>query len=157
MPSGISVGIPTNPGAGFAPAQKVIVMINSLYSFGDVEANNPPKNSVRDIVANVLRADGGACYSEMEAYLLPPGVSGSKFFDQAYAVSVLLKHDRDGEGQIAKVMVNTPTLKHRTLWDVLQQVLRTAGFKMSHGRLAGLIENRSDETEKADDGQPDIG
>ena len=131
-------------------------MVNSLYSFADVEANNPPQHTIRDTVAGILRADGGACYAEMEAYLLPPGVSGSKFFDQAYAVKVLLKHDREGEGQIAKIMVNTPTLKHRTLWDVLQQVLRTAGFKMRHGRLAGLIENRPDSDEQEDDGQPDI-
>lgn len=129
-------------------------MVNSLYNFADVEANNPPAQSIRDTVAAVLRADGGACYAEMEAYLLPPGVSGSKFFDQAYAVSVLMAHDRDGDGQIAKIMANTPTLKHRTLWDILQSVLRGAGFKMKHGRLAGLLENRTDERE--DDGQPDI-
>jgi hypothetical protein len=131
-------------------------MVNSLYSFTDVESNNPPKQSIRDSVASVLRADNGACYAAMEVYLLPPGDSGSKSFDQAYAVNVLMQYDRDGEGQIAKIMANTPTLKHRTLWDILQSVLRGAGFKMRHGRLAGLLENRPNEEEKGDDGQPDI-
>ncbi len=131
-------------------------MVNSLYSFADVEANNPPKSTVSDSVVNVLRGQDGACYAEMEPYLLAPGVSGSRFFDQAYAVDVLLRHDREGDGMIAKIMVNTPTLKRRTLWDVLQKVLRTTGFKMRHGRLVGLLEHRPDEEPKEDDGQPDI-
>jgi hypothetical protein len=130
-------------------------MVNSLYNFADVEANNPPQQSVRDVVAAVLRADNGACYADMEIYLMPPGEAGSKYFDQAYAVGVLMQHDRDGDGEIARIMANTPTLKHRTLWDVLQQVLRGAGFKMRHGRLDGLLEHRPSE-EKDDDGQPDI-
>jgi hypothetical protein len=131
-------------------------MVNSLYNFGDVEANNPPKQHIRDMVAAVLRADNGACYADMEAYLLPPGVTGSKSFDQAFSVRVLLDHDKDTGGHIASAMAATPTLKHRTLWDTLQTVLRNSGFKMRHGRLAGLLENRQTETENGDDGQPDL-
>lgn len=132
-------------------------MTSSLYSFTDVEANNPQKLTLRDLIATVLRKDKGRCYAEMEPYLLAPGVSGSRYFDQAYAVQVLLTHDREGDGQLAKIMVNTPTLKHRTLWDELQFVLRKSGFKMKHGRLIGLLEHRPKaDDEKEDDGQPDI-
>ena len=129
-------------------------MVNSLYSFVDVEAKNPSTLTLRDIVKNVLRADSGSCYAEMEPYLMAPGISGSRSFDQAYAVQVLLDHDRNGDGEIAKILVNTPTLKHRSLWDVLQVVLRSTGFKMRHGRLVGLLEHKAEE--KDDDGQPDI-
>ena len=129
-------------------------MVNSLYSFVDVEAKNPSNLTIRDIVKNVLRSDNGACYAEMEPFLMAPGVSGSRSFDQAYAVRILLDYDRDGDGEIAKVLVSTPTLKHRNLWDILQHVLRSTGFKMKHGRLIGLLEHKPED--KEDDGQPDI-
>lgn len=131
-------------------------MVNSLYRFSDVEAQNPSKDTIQEAIRSTLRANDDACYVDMEPYLMAPGVSGSRYFDQAYAVSVLLAHDREGAGRIAKIMVETPTLKQRGLWDELQKVLRKAGFKMKHGRLAGLLENRPDPNEKEDDGQPDI-
>ena len=133
-------------------------MVNSLYSFIDVEAQTASPSTLRDIVKGVLRADSGACYAEMESYLMPPGVSGSRSFDQAYAVKVLLKHDANLEGQIATKMVDTPTLNHRALWDILQNVLRSSGFRMKHGRLVGLLEHKKDPAQEDNDsaGQPDI-
>lgn len=130
-------------------------MVHSLYSFIEVEAKKASPSTLRDIVKGVLRADDGACYSEMESYLMPPGVSGSRSFDQAYAVKVLMKYDAKNEGQIATKMADTPTLNHRALWDILQNVLRSSGFKMRHGRLVGLLEHQKDEDENGG-GQPDI-
>ena len=129
-------------------------MVNSLYSFTEVEAKTASPSTLREIVKSVLRADDGVCYSEMEAYLMPPGVSGSRAFDQAYAVKVLMSHDAEQKGQIATKMADTPTLNHRALWDILQNVLRSSGFKMKHGRLVGILEHKKDEND--DDGQPDI-
>lgn len=128
---------------------------NSLYRFSDVEAQNPTSPTISDAIKNVLRANNDACYIEMEQYLLPPGVTGSKYFDQANAVRVLLDHDRDGDAALTRMMAETTTLKQRQLWDYLQRVLRNAGFKMKHGRLAGLLEGPSTAKEN-DDGQPDI-
>ena len=132
---------------------------NSLYRFSEVEAQNPTSPTISNAIKHVLRAKDSngvkdACYIEMEPYLLPPGVTGSKFFDQANAVRVLLDHDRDGDAVLTKMMAETPSLKQRQLWDYLQRVLRQAGFKMKHGRLAGLIEGPTKKDD--DDGQPDI-
>ena len=129
-------------------------MVHSLYSFAEVEAKTASPSTLREIVKNILRANDGSCYSEMEAYLMPPGVSGSRYFDQAYAVKVLMKHDATQEGQIATRMADTPTLNHRALWDILQSVLRSSGLKMKHGRLIGLLEHKKDADENG--GQPDI-
>ena len=131
-------------------------MSHSLYSFIDVEAKTASPSTLRDIVKGVLRADDGACYSAMELYLMPPGISGSRSFDQAYAVKVLMVHDGKQEGQIATKMADTPTLNHRALWDILQNVLRSSGFKMRHGRLVGLLEHKKPEEDENGGGQPDI-
>ena len=143
-------------------------MKNSVYSFVDVESRNPKKDTILEAVLSVLRADNGACYSAMEQYILPPGVTGSKFFDQAYAVGVLLEYDQQEEKRIMKMREQTPGLNERLLWDVLQKALRVAGFKMRHGRLAGLLEKPITADDKSEsnavevesdpgvDGQPDI-
>ncbi len=66
-----------------------------------------------------------------------------------------MKHDAKNEGQIATKMADTPTLNHRAVWDILQNVLRSSGFKMRHGRLVGLLEHKKEE-EDENGGQPDI-
>lgn len=120
-------------------------MVNSLYNFLDVEAKNPPKRTLRDDIKSVLRADNAACYVDMEPYLIDPGVSGSKFYDQAYAVDVLLKHDAKGAGRIANAMAETPTLRQRGLWIQLAKVLEETGFDLKRGRLVGLLEHKQPE------------
>ena len=139
-----------------------------MYNFADVEAKIASPITIREIVKNVLRTDDGACYSEIEAYLMPPGRTGSRQFDQAHAVMRLLEHDDmatpdDQLGAIAKIMKATPTLRERALWDILQSVLRSSGFKMRHGRLTGLLEHKVDpktgevvSSNGDEDGQPDI-
>jgi hypothetical protein len=131
-------------------------MVHSLYSFIEVEAKKASPSTLREIVKGVLRADDGACYSDMEPFLMPPGTSGSRSFDQAYAVDVLLAHDARQKGQIAIKMVDTQTLNRRALWDILQNVLRSSGFKMRHGRLVGLLEHKKSEEDENGGGQPDI-
>ncbi len=133
-------------------------MVNSMYSFCDVESKAASPSTLKDAVLGVLRANDGECYSSLEVYLMPPGVSGSRSFDQAYAVSTLLEFDRSGDGMIARILANTPNIKHRSLWDVLQVVLRGSGFKMKHGRLVGLLEHNPDSKDDTakEDGQPDI-
>ena len=130
-------------------------MGTSLYSFAEVEAKNPSPSTVRDIVKSILR-NYPDCYADMEPWLMPPGKSGSKSFDQAEAVRILLEYDKESGGQIASTMVNTPSLTRRTLWDVLQSVLRSAGFKLKHGRLVGLLEDMREQEGNDDQGQPDI-
>lgn len=132
-------------------------MATSLFKFSEVEAKKASPATINQIVKDVLRAKDDACYVEMERFLLPPGVSGSKAFDQAYAVGVLLNHDAKNGGRLAVVM-ESQGLSRRLLWDRLQAVLRSVGFHIKHGRLVGLIEDlrSKEEAENGDIGQPDI-
>jgi hypothetical protein len=132
-------------------------MAKALYRFSDVEAKKAAPATVIDAVRGVLSAAEDACYCEIERFLLPPGVSGSRTFDQAYAVDALLKHDALHGGRIATIMESTG-MSRRLLWDRLQGVLRRAGFQMSHGRLTGLLEDFSEQKKNGKDepGQPDI-
>ncbi len=134
-----------------------VVNRKSLYKFSEVEAKQASPTTINQIVKDVLRANDDACYTDMEQWLLPPGVSGSRSFDQAYAVETLLTHDAKNGGRIAVIMVSQ-RLSHRMLWDRLQTVLRGVGFKLSHGRLVGLLEDKSASKDDNgnDSGQPDI-
>jgi len=127
-----------------------------LFSFSDVEAKKASPTTLNQIIKDVLRDNNDACYADMEPFLLPPGISGSKTFDQAYAVEALLKHDAKNGGRIAVVM-ESQRLSRRMLWDRIQSVLRSVGFKVSHGRIVGLLEDKSGENgDNNDSGQPDI-
>lgn len=131
-------------------------MVNSMYNFADVEAKLASPATIKELVKNVLRANDGACYAEIEKFLMPPGKTGSRAFDQAHSVITLLKHDAEHESAIATVMAATPTLNERILWDILQSVLRGVGFKMQHGRLTGLLEHKPKKDGDDNSGQPDI-
>lgn len=128
-------------------------MATSLFRFSEVEAKTAKPLVVNQLIKDILKADSDSCYVEMEKFLMPPGVTGSKSFDQAYAVSTLIKHDAMQEGLLAAAMESTSQLTHRLLWDRLQHVLRSAGFSVSHGRLVGVISPPED---RKSDGQPDI-
>lgn len=131
-------------------------MGTSLFSFNDVESKNPPSHTILTAVKDVLRANNGACYSDIEPLIMPPGRSGSRSFDQAYAVSVLLEHDENLERRIVSIMEKS-NLSRRMLWDKLQKALKDTGFKMKNGRLVGILEDmRSEEEKNGDTGQPDI-
>jgi len=133
-------------------------MSTSLYNFAEVEAKKASPLAINDHIRAVLRGNESACYSELEPYLIPPGVSGSRQFDQAYAVSVLLKHDAKHNDSLINIALRETSLSHRALWDRLQSVLRRAGFQMKHGRLIGVLEDKSGKNgdENDDQGQPDI-
>ena len=114
----------------------------SLWKFSDVEAKKASPATTREIIKETLKASDDACAAEIERYLIPPGVSGSREYDHAYAVGVLLKHDAMNGGRIATVMEATG-LSRRMLWDELVKVYRSVGFQFKHGRLVGLLEDKS--------------
>lgn len=119
-------------------------MSNSLWKFSDVEAKKASPATTREIIKEILKADDDACANEIERFLIPPGVAGSREYDHAYAVGVLLKHDAIHGGRIATVMEATG-LARRMLWDELVKVYRNVGFQFKHGRLVGLLEDKSNE------------
>ena len=114
----------------------------NLWKFSDVEAKKASPTTTREIIKELLKANDDACASEIERFLIPPGPSGSREYDHAYAVSTLLKHDELNGGRIATVMESTG-LSRRMLWDELVKVYRQVGFQFKHGRLVGLLEDKS--------------
>ena len=125
----------------------------SIYDIVEVAAKTAKPTTIRSAIRTVLLANGGECYRAVEPFLVPPGKSGSRSFDQAYAVNTLLNCDSEQDGTINTIMLEGG-MTHRLLWDHLQAELRNIGFKMSHGRLTGLLEHKSKPEE--DSGQPDI-
>lgn len=120
-------------------------MPNSLLKFSDVANKNATPATLRAAQLDVLTADDDACATEIEPYLTPPGVKGSREWDHCEAMNILLKHDALHGGRIASIMVSS-NLSHRMLWQPLVDVYRKAGFKMSHGRLIGVLEDKSDDS-----------
>jgi hypothetical protein len=116
----------------------------ALFPFSDVEANRPTVTTLRENVRQVMKADKDACATAMERFMLPPGPSGSREYDHAYAVDTLLQYDAKHGGYIASVMVATG-LSRRMIFDEIVKVYRKAGFKVSHGRIVGLLEDQTAE------------
>lgn len=129
--------------------------MGSLFNFTDVLAKNATTKNIQDAINDVLKSDDNACYNEMEPRLLPPGIAGSRFYDQAAAVAILLSHDKVHGGIIHTMMVEK-RLNERMLWDLMYKALRKAGFKMKSGRLIGLLEDKSDQNGEEAQGVPDI-
>ena len=123
-------------------------MSNAVFSFCDVENKVAKPAVINEIIGAIMREDNGACYTEMEPYLLNPGKNGSRSFDQAECIFILLAHDRKKGEQLADILAEKPNLTKRHLWSHLSAVLRKAGFLMSHGRVAGLLEHKDTATEE---------
>ena len=103
--------------------------------FADALARVPQKaKHVRDRIKDLLLRKRD-CYLEMEPYLIEPGVSGSKYFDQHYAVLVLLKYDAANGKHVASFR-----LTEKLLYNQLVRVLKEAGFLFKYGRIIGLKE-----------------
>ena len=129
--------------------------MKSLFKFSDVEAKKATPQTLRQIVKDVIQADDDACWAEMEPFLIPPGRSGSREYDHAYAVGVLLKHDAQHGGRIATVMEATG-MPRRMIWDEVVKVCRQVGFRFHNGRLIGLLEDKSNENGGNDAGSDDV-
>ena len=131
------------------------MMTINLYDFGEVESKKETPRTINEKIKRLMRGDhlseddkskGGkqkGAYSEMEAYLKAPGVTGSTQFDHAYAVSILLKHDKKDDGYLQGMLDDT-LLTHMDIWYRIQVVMRQVGFDMKNGRLVGVaIEDES--------------
>jgi len=115
--------------------------MSALFNFDDVLAKNATSATKVDMVIGVLKSAERACYEEMEPRLMPPGIAGSRFFDQSVAVQILLKHDKEHKGSL-HVLMHENHLSERMLWELLSKALRKVGFKMKSGRLVGLLEHK---------------
>jgi hypothetical protein len=138
----IPMGVPHLP-KGRGSIGLVFIMSKSLFKFSDVEAKKASPATTREIIRSILKANDDACATELERFMMSPGVAGSREYDHAYAVGVLLAHDADHGGALARMMADTPALSRRMLWDWLVRVYVSAGFQFKHGRMVGLLEDKS--------------
>lgn len=119
-------------------------MKNTQFNIGDVIAKNPSALSINQEIKKVLNND--ELWAEMEPYLIDPGVTGSKQFDQMRAVDCLLKHDKLKDGVINRSMDQIASLNEKAIWSRMQSVLKQVGFDMHHGRISGThLEHKKDE------------
>lgn len=56
-------------------------MATSLYRFSEVKAKKASPATLNNMIKDVLRKNNDVCYIELERFLLPLGVAGSKAFD----------------------------------------------------------------------------
>lgn len=112
--------------------------MTSIFSFSAVEAKRPTTESLRELIRLVMKADNDACSDEMTPYMLPPGICGSREYDHARTVDILLRHDALAGGNVAASM-KANKMSERMLFDEIVKVYRKAGFKLSHGRIVGLL------------------
>lgn len=112
-------------------------MTTSLYSYGEVEAKIAKPQTLTLIIKDLLRADGEACYAEMEPFLRGAANTGSTQFDHANAVGILMLHDKKHGGRL-HIFAKEKKLTDREVWDRLNGVLDRSGFKFANGKLVGL-------------------
>ena len=125
----------------------------SIYNINNVVSNDKVEYmKIKDVIKEILLADENKCWSEIEPYIISPGVCGSRSFDQHQAVCILRTHDVQ-----AKIPLGVPD---RLLWTEMYKVLQYIGFKVQYGRITGLLEYRKPEKSQEDDslnpGEPDI-
>ena len=115
------------------------------YDFGRVEASVAKPAAVGEAIRELLRVPD--VWASVESYLKPPGECGSKSYDQANVIRNLLEWDQelngsgeDGEGRIPQF-----GLSDRDLWTIVYRELPKAGFKVSQGRIVGLLEHTKTE------------
>lgn len=130
-------------------------MSTSIFKFSEVEAKKASPQTLRQGIKDVIQADNDACWMDMEPYLIPPGVAGSREYDHAYAVDVLLKHDAKHGGRIFLFMESN-RMPRRMVWDEVVKVCRQVGFRFHNGRLVGLLEDKSNENGSDNAGADDI-
>lgn len=100
-------------------------------------------SSLRNEVREALHND--ALYLKLADYFSPPGVTGSKAYDQGVAVQKMLDWDVEKNGG----KITAYKASHRELWVHIYAVLGGA-FQVSHGRIVGLLEVKPADPEQAE-------
>lgn len=114
-------------------------------TFAQAERAIGTPTALRAEVRSALRND--TIFNEISPYLQPPGVCGSKGYDQGVAADRLLSWD--AKHNAGKIALFKPS--HRELWGHMYAVL-SAVFQTSQGRVMGLLESKPanpEETEAA--------
>lgn len=108
--------------------------------FSEVEARRASPKTVQMDIREVIKANEDACWEDMKRYLIAPGVTGRKQWDQAYAMEILLQHDKKLGGTLTDSILGGD-LTYESLWTNLQRVLVKAGYKLQRGFIVDLLES----------------
>lgn len=115
-------------------------------NFGDAMASRANPKQIGETVRNAMTNQD--CWAAIEPFALPPGLCGSKSFDQANIVRELKDWDAaHNNGKVAAF-----GMSDRVLWNYIYRELSKV-FQTSHGRVLGLLEDKS----KQEDGAPGNG
>lgn len=114
-----------------------------VVTFAAAEAEVAKPSTLRDAIRSALRND--SLYQEISPYLEPPGVAGSKGYDQGIATQKLYDWDAKHNKGVIKAMEPC----HRKLWLQLYGVLGGV-FQVRGGRVVGLLEHKPEDREAAE-------
>ena len=106
----------------------------ALYNPNDVLDNKPSKLTIRERIKPVVLDK--LCWNEMEPMLMG-NFSGSRSFDHAYAVDVLLVHDERLGNHIHACMTSSPMQNRAQVWQHLSKVIADIGFEFQGGVMIG--------------------
>ena len=108
------------------------------FSFADAGSSHARPARIRELLREIMR--NPELWESIEPYTLPPGICGSKSYDQANIIRNILEYDQEhNEGQVAGF-----GLSDRVLWNHVYAELGKV-FQVSGGRVVGLLEDKSNE------------
>lgn len=103
-------------------------------NFGNALASVASPKVIADVLRDLLSNQD--LWGKVEPFVLPPGVCGSKSFDQANIVREIKDYDAKKGNRVAAF-----GLSDRILWNYIYRELQKV-FQCSHGRVLGLLEDK---------------
>jgi hypothetical protein len=110
--------------------------IPMLSSFKEAEAKTASPKPLRDAIRAAYRDH--VLWAKTLPYLTPPGICGSKSYDQAYVVRDLLEWDAK-HGEYITMYCHENRISPRMLWNYCYEIFGRV-FRTSHGRVVGILE-----------------
>lgn len=100
-------------------------------------------STLRNEVREALHNDD--LYKSLAPYFSPPGLTGSKAYDQGVSMQKLLDWDKTKNDE----KIGAYKATHRELWVHVYAILGGA-FEVYHGRIIGLLEMKPKNPEEAE-------
>jgi hypothetical protein len=115
-------------------------------NFGNALASVASPKVISEVLRDLLAHQ--ELWTKIEPFSLPPGVCGSKAFDQANIVREIKDYDSKKGNRVAAF-----GLSDRVLWNYVYRELQKV-FTCSHGRVLGLLEYKRPTEENPDAKDP---
>lgn len=120
-----------------------------------LNAKQPQTRNHKAAIKYLLLRDNAAVYARIEDYLTVPGVAGRAQFDQALTADVIKQEAEKLKATDADAAI-VAELSHADIWRHVPSILSAMGLDMRRGKIAGLLEDRTDEDDHDDTGTPPV-